>query len=135
MNPMSQNGNDSAEKKIIVEVINHQLEHFRQIDPPCRGLELPDGVLLRHTRSRSLFFYLKTGIEDGKIKTQIYSSDSPYDRQKAGIGTVTTAMFETESDRVHLGKLERLIREWVEFVDEEPDSGRDFQTFNVDPRV
>ena len=134
MNPTSENGMDSADKTIVVEVINHQLEHFRHIDPPCRGMELPDGVLLRHTRSRSLYFYLKTGIEDGKIKTQIYASDSPYDRQKAGIGTVTTAMFEAQSDRVHLGRLERLIREWVEFVDDEPDSGRDFQTFKVDPR-
>src|SRR4029077_19162213 len=101
-------------------------QHFRNIDPPCRGMELPDGVLLRHTRSRSLYFYLKTSIENGKIKTQIHASDSPYDRQKARIGTVMTAMFEARADAVHLEKLENVIREWVEFVQEVLDTGHDF---------
>jgi hypothetical protein len=121
------------QEQIIVKVVGTHLEHFRNMKPPCRGMGLPDGVLLRHTLSPSLYFYLKTRVEDDKIKTQVYASDSPYDRQKAGIGSVITAMFEQPSDYAHLTKLERLIREWVEFVQVEPDSGRDFQTFKVDP--
>jgi hypothetical protein len=131
MNFASGNGSASGDDKIVVEVINNQLQHFRNIDPPCRGMELPDGILLRHTRSRSLYFYLKTVVEDGKIKTQIHASDSPYDRQKARIGSVVTPMFEPRADVSHMQKLEQLIREWVGFVDEDPDSANDFQSFNL----
>jgi hypothetical protein len=42
----------------VVAAIGQQLEHFRKIDPPCRGVELPDGIIIRHTLSRSLYFYL-----------------------------------------------------------------------------
>jgi len=119
------------EDRIVVEVIGNQLEHFRNIDPPCRGLELPDGILLRHTRARSLYFYLRTGVDNGKIKTQVFATDSPYDRQKASIGTVLTPMFEAQADFRHLERLEKLIREWVDFVQEEPDVARDFQSFKV----
>jgi len=132
MNSTGGNGTASGDDRIVVEVISSQLQHFRNIDPPCRGMELPDGVLLRHTRSRSLYFYLKTVVEDGKIKTQIHASDSAYDRQKARIGSVVTLMFEARSDVLHMEKLERLIRDWVEFVEEQPDSARDFQTFNLE---
>ena len=126
-------GQMTAAEQIVGEVISNQLEHFRTIEPPCRGLELPDGILLRHTRSRSLFFYLRTRVEDGKIKTQVFATDSPYDRQKTSIGSVITAMFEHQADHAHLEKLENLIRTWVEFVQEEPESGQDFQSFQVNP--
>jgi hypothetical protein len=128
---MSDDAKPTTEDQLVMEVIGSQLEHFRHIDPPCRGLELPDGILLRHTVSKSLYFYLRTGVEDGKISTMVFASDSPYDRQKAGIGSVSTPMFEQRADQVHLEKLEKLIREWVEFVREDPNSWRDFQSFNV----
>jgi hypothetical protein len=128
---MSDNGSSSTEDRIVVEVINNQLEHFRKIDPPCRGMELPDGILLRHTRSASLYFYLRTGVDNGKIRTQLFASDSPYDRQKASIGTVITPMFEAQADFEHLEKLERLIREWVGFVDQGADADHDFQSFKL----
>jgi hypothetical protein len=111
----------------------HQLQHFRNIDPPCRGMELPDGILLRHTRSRSLYFYLRTRVEEGKIQTQVYASDSPYERQKASIGSVITAMFEHRSDHAHVEKLEVLIRRWAEFIQEDVDPERDFESFQVNP--
>jgi hypothetical protein len=130
---MNYNGSCRADDQTIVEIIDHQLEHFRNIQPPCRGMELPDGIILRHTLSRSLYFYLRTRVEDGKIKTQVFATDSPYDRQKTSIGSVTTAMFEFRADQVHLERLETLIRKWVEFVQEEPDCGRDFQSFQVNP--
>jgi hypothetical protein len=119
--------------RVVVEVIGSQLQHFRNIDPPCRGLALPDGILLRHTESRSLYFYLRTAVDNGKIKTQVFASDSPYDRQKAGIGSVVTPMFEARADYEHLKKLENLIREWVDFVHEAPDNTSDFQSFTVKP--
>jgi hypothetical protein len=130
---MSENGQAPVEDRLVVEVINHQLEHFRKLDPPCRGMELPDGIILRHMRSQSLYFYLRTRVEDGKIKTQVFASDSPYDRQKTSIGSVMTPMFEDRSDHEHLNKLEILIRRWVDFVQEVPDSERDFQSFQVNP--
>ena len=65
---MSDNGKVRNEDRIVVEVISNQLEHFQKINPPCRGLELPDGILLRHTQSASLYFYLRTGVDNGKIK-------------------------------------------------------------------
>jgi hypothetical protein len=117
----------------VVSAIGQQLDHFRSIDPPCRGVELPDGIILRHTLSRSLYFYLRTRCEDGKIKTQVFASDSPYDRQKAGIGSVTTPMFEQRSDRRHLANLEELIRGWAEFVQEDLDGSHDFESFQVNP--
>ena len=130
---MSVNGTGGDDDQVVVEVISHQLEHFRNLEPPCRGMELPDGIILRHTLSRSLYFYLRTRVEDGKIKTQVFASDSPYDRQKTSIGSVITAMFEHRSDHEHLEKLEVLIRRWVEFVTEEPDAGPDFRSFQVIP--
>jgi hypothetical protein len=129
---MNNNGMTHAEDQ-VVEAVNRQLDHFRNTEPPCRGMELPDGIILRHARSRSLYFYLRTRVEDGKIRTQVFASDSPYDRQKASIGSVITPMFEHRSDHIHLEKLETLIREWVEFAKEELDSEPDFRSFRVNP--
>ena len=133
---IGRDGNDGTRcgaDRLVVEAIGTQLEHFQNIDPPCRGLELPDGILLRNTRSSSLYFYLRTGVDNGKIKTQVFASDSPYDRQKAGIGSVVTPMFEPGADGNHLMRLEELIRGWVDFVQEGPDPTRDFQSFQVGP--
>jgi hypothetical protein len=129
---MSDNGETEGDTEVVA-AIEQQLEHFRNLDPPCRGLELPDGIILRHTLSRSLYFYLRTRVEEGKIKTQVFASDSPYDRQKASIGSVMTPMFEHRSDQKHLGKLEELIRQWVEFVQEDLDVSHDFESFQVNP--
>ena len=104
---MSNNGKvGSNDDQIVIEVISNQLEHFRKITPPCRGLQLPDGILLRHTQSASLYFYLRTGVDDGKIKTHVFATDSPYERQKASIGSVVTPMFERGADYNHLEKLD-----------------------------
>ena len=133
---IGRHGNDGipcGADRLVVEAIGSQLAHFKNIDPPCRGLELPDGILLRNTRSSSLYFYLRTGVDNGKIKTQVFASDSPYDRQKTGIGSVVTAMFEPGADYDHLEKLAGLVRDWVDFVQEEPDPARDFQSFQVGP--
>ena len=130
---MSDNAKAGNDDRIVVEVIGSQIEHFRNINPPCRGMELPDGVLLRHTQSAALYFYLRTAVDNGKIVTQIFASDSPYDRQKAAIGSIATPMVEPAADINHMQKLEKLVREWVEFVHEEPDSAHDFQSFKVGP--
>ena len=120
--------------EMVGEVISAQLEHFRNSDPPCRGVQLPDGILLRHTQSATLYFYLKTVVENGSIRTQVFATDSPYDRQKAAIGIVGTPMFELRADQAHLEKIEDLIRDWVDFVRRDPDSERDFQSFTFGER-
>jgi hypothetical protein len=61
----------------------------------------------------------------------VFASNSPYDRQKTSIGSVVTPMFEPGADHDHLMRLEDLIRDWVDFVQEEPDSTGDFQSFKV----
>jgi hypothetical protein len=121
-----------GDDKIIFEVTRNQLQHFTDSDPRCRGLQLPEGLLLRYTLSHALFFYLRTGVRDGKIHTRIFASDSPYDRQKAPIGEVLTPMFEPRADAAHLKKVERLIRSWVEFVKEAGDDEVAFKTFPVE---
>jgi hypothetical protein len=129
---MDENGKSTSDDQIVVEVIGTQLEHFRNIDPPCRGMALPDGILLRHTKSSSTFFYLRSGVDDGKIRTQVFASDSPYDRQKASIGSVITPMFDPKADSEHLKKLENLIREWVDFIDSDHEFDHDFRSFKLD---
>lgn len=121
----------SAEEAAIDGAMTYQLEHFRSARPPCQGVRMPDGVLLRHAQSRSLYFFLRTVVENGSIRTQVYASDSPYDRQKAAIGLVSTPMFAPRADYAQLEKVEGLIRDWVEFVNEQPDSGREFQSFTL----
>ena len=124
-----ENNGQAPDRSIIDGVIVGQLRHFKNTVPPCRGMQLPDGVLLRHTQSQSLYFYLKTKVEDGKIATLIYASDSPYDRQKTNIGEVHTPMFDPEADAIHLRGLEGRIRQWVDFVAGEPSTDHEFQSF------
>jgi hypothetical protein len=121
-----------VEDHLLLKVARVQLEHFTGSDPSCRALQLPEGVMLRYTMCRSLFFYLKTGIKDGKIATRIFASDSPYDRQKANIGEVLTPMFEARAEMTHLKKIERLVHEWVEFVRENMDDDTKFRSFAMD---
>ncbi len=130
----NENEQPNGERELVGNVISAQLEHFRHTDPPCRGVELPDGVLLRHTQSSSLYFYLKTVVENGAFRTNVFATDSPYDRQKAGIGMVITPMFESGADRTHLEKVETMIRGWVEFVRRDPKGERDFQSFTFEDR-
>ena len=115
------------------EVLNSttriQAAHFQSADPRCRSLELPEGVLLRYTVARSLYFYLRSGVDDGKITTSVYASDSPYERQKALIGEVRTPMFEPHADANHLRKVEKLVRAWVNFVQDPDSSEEDFLSF------
>ena len=131
---MGEPGDESTEIGMTTEVISTQLQHFTSTDPPRRGVQLPDGILLRHSPSASLFFYLRTRVEDGKIRSRVFASDSPYDRQKAEIGAVDTSMFDPGADQVHLEKLEALLQSWVDFVGKDIDGGRDFQSFVVNDR-
>jgi hypothetical protein len=121
----------SGEEKIVLEVTQTQLEHFTNAAPHCRALQLPEGIILRYTLSHALYFYLRTEVSDGKMKTIVFSSDSPYDWQKARIGEVSTPMFEAQADLIHLRKLEKLLRSWVEFIQDDPDSASDFKSFEL----
>ena len=120
----------SPDDPIVVEIVSTQLQHFSQVDPPCRGMQLPEGLMLRYAEHESLFFFLKTWVETGKIKTRIFASDNPYERMKAHIGEVITPMFEAKADAVHLQKTEDLLRTWVDFICRDP-SGPEFRSFEV----
>ena len=133
---MNHNGKSQAEpERIVLDVGRSQLQHFTGADRRCRGLELPEGVLLRFTMSQALYFYLRTGAESGHIVTRVFASDSPYDRQKTEIGTVRTPMFEPQAEHGHIEKVECLVRDWVDFVSQDEDSGPDFKTFALAKRV
>ena len=125
---------DPDDDQVIVEINRHQLERFTGADPRCRGMELPEGLMLRYSLSHSLYFYLRTGVKAGKITTHVFASDTPYDRQKSPVGEVSTPMFESHADEKHLDKVERLLYAWVDFVKEDLDSGPDFKTFEMDGR-
>jgi hypothetical protein len=116
------------QERTLVSVTRVQREHFENAEPRCRSLELPEGLLLRCTAARSLYFYLRSGVHDGNITTAVYASDSPYDRQKALIGEVATPMFEDQADLNHLRKAEALVRSWVDFVND-ADPAEDFVSF------
>jgi hypothetical protein len=125
---------ESADDQVLVEVNRYQLEHFTGGDPRCRGLELPEGLMLRYALSRSLYFYLRTAVKEGKVTTRIFASDTPYERQKSPVGEVSTPMFEPRADATHLDKVERLLYAWVDFVQEDGDAGTDFTTFETEGR-
>ena len=124
-------GDGVSEAGLALQTTRSQLQHFPAADPRCRALQLPEGVLLRYTLAQALYFYLRTGVAEGKLRTRVYASDSPYDRTKTDIGEVTTPMFEPQADPAHLGKLERLLRGWVEFVRDGPDPDAPFTSFAV----
>ena len=125
---------DQDDDQVVVEINRHQMERFTGADPRCRGMELPEGLMLRYSLSHSLYFYLRTGVKEGKITTQIFASDTPYDRKKSPVGEASTPMFEPQADARHLDKVERLLYAWVDFVKEDVDSGADFKTFQMDGR-
>ncbi|MFL5245736.1 MAG: hypothetical protein ACJ8FY_26995 [Gemmataceae bacterium] len=124
----------SSEENLVTEFTQSQLQHFRKADPNCRALQLPEGIMLRYTLSEALYFYLRSGVKDGKILTRVFASDSPYDRLKTGIGEVTTPMFEPSADFNHFQKLETLLHSWVNFVKQDPDAQSSFQSFEVQDR-
>jgi hypothetical protein len=126
--------NGEPEDQIVIEATRHQIEHFRAADPRCRVMQLPEGVLLRYTLSEALYFYLRTGASDGKIITRVFASDSPYDPKKNGIGEVSTPMFEEDAEARHLKKLEMMLRNWVNFVKEDPDTTEPFAAFPLHER-
>jgi len=122
---------NKSEENVITEFTRTQVQHFRNANPNCRALELPEGIMLRYTLAEALYFYLRTTVKDGKIVTRVFASDSPYDRLKTGIGEVLTPMFEIGADMNHFKKLEELLHAWVNFVKHDPDAGSGFRSFEV----
>lgn len=116
--------------QVIADINRTQIERFTRSDPRCRALELPEGLMLRYNLSRSLYFCLRTGVKEGRIVSQVFASDSPYDRQKAHVGEVRTPLFEAQADAAHLDRVQRMLYSWVEFVKDEVDAGRDFTRFD-----
>jgi hypothetical protein len=121
-------------ERVAVDINRTQLQRLTEADPRCRGIELPEGLMLRYTLARSLYFYLRTGVKDGKITTKVYASDSPYDRQRAHVGDVRTPPFSTGADAKHLDKVRRLLYSWVDFVKDDTDLTDDFRSFATSDR-
>src|ERR1700746_3331358 len=99
-------GNVLSPDDPLVRTMQTQIRHFRSAN--CRAVELTEGVMLRYTPLPSLYFYLRSGVKDGKIQTNIYASDTPYERHKTAIGQVRTAMFDSQADYEHLKNIESM---------------------------
>jgi hypothetical protein len=132
---VEQTSPNNPDIEVVERTAQKHLRYFEETDSRCRGLQLPDGLMLRFNLSGTLYFYLKTGVTDGKIISRVFASDSPYDREKAFIGELVTPMFAEQADYHHLRKVEKLVRAWVEFVTTTPDPEQSFSTFEVDRRT
>jgi hypothetical protein len=119
---------------VLSEVTRTQVAYFQKAAPRCRAVQLPEGIMLRYTLAEALYFYLRTGVSEGRIRTHVYATDSPYDRLRTAIGEVATPMFEPHADQKHLEKLQRLSHAWVHFVKQGPDSETSFTSFSVHER-
>ena len=63
----------SLEDEKVIDFVRTQIERFTGVDPHCRALELPEGLMLRYRMAGSLYFYLRTGVKDGKRNIKHYS--------------------------------------------------------------
>ncbi len=129
---MADSFNAETDDQLVSKMSNNQLAHFTGADRRCKGVEMPQGVMLRYNAAESMFFFLETTVIQGKIRTNVYASDSPYDKKKSFIGEVNTAMFEEDADMVHLQKVEKSVRDWVQFVSVATDEDQPFSSFSMD---
>lgn len=121
----------SAEEEQASQANQNQLTHFTE--RKCQGVELPEGVLLRYTQGDNpMYFFLRTSCIGGKIITNIFASDNPYEKEKSAIGELKTAMFEEDADVLHLEKVEKAVRDWIVFVSPSGDSDEPFASFSMD---
>jgi len=127
---MEESENRANEDSIVFEFTQNQLLHFRNADPRCRALQLPEGIMLRYRCNDEC--QGSSGVMT--LTTRVFDSDSPYDRHWTGIGEVSTPMFEPKADFRHFEKLKRLLHSWIKFVAVKPDSDVDFQSFTMDDR-
>jgi hypothetical protein len=70
-------------------------------------------------------------VTNSNITTNVFASDSPYEKEKSNIGVVHTPMFEPNADMNHLEKLKRLLHSWVKFTREDGDSEDGFTSFEL----
>ena len=133
-NLVSQTTPSNPEIEVVERTTQQHIRYFEETDSRCRGMQLPDGLMLRFNLAGTLYFYLRTGVGDGKITSRVFASDSPYEREKAFIGAVATPMFAELADYEHLRKVEKLVRSWVEFVTSSADPERPFSTFEMGGR-
>ena len=131
MSDFNNNFNKETDDQLANKVGHNQLQHFTEKDTRCQGVELPQGVMLRYNTANSMYFFLETSVDKGKIKTNVYASDTPYDKKKSFIGDVTTPMFEDNADAVHLEKVEKAVRDWISFVTVDTDSDNPFSSFSM----
>jgi len=126
---MEQSQPQEVDESVVGRFASVQLKHFTACDPRCRGVQLPEGILLRYTLSHSLYFYLRSTVKDGNIVTRLFASDSPYDWQKTCIGEVRTPMLEPQAESRHLKRVQCQLASWVDFVRDEREPGESFRAF------
>ena len=78
--------------QVLERTVRIQLRRFEESDARCRGVQLPDALLLRFDRAEALFFRLRSGVTDGRLVSRVFASDSPYHPEQAFIGEVLTPL-------------------------------------------
>ena len=71
----------NKEEEVINKVSENQLAHFDESEKVA-AVQLPKGVMLRYNLAESLYFYLETLVDGGKIITRVYAANNPYDKDK-----------------------------------------------------
>ncbi|MEK6233281.1 MAG: hypothetical protein N2C14_01065, partial [Planctomycetales bacterium] len=54
------------------KVSENQLANFTEDNDKCAGVQLPKGVMLRYNLAESLYFYLETNVDGGRLKTVVF---------------------------------------------------------------
>jgi len=129
-----------TEEEVIERVSKKNLAQFTQDHDKCQGIQLPKGVMLRYNLAESLFFYLETMVDGGKIRTSVFASSTPYAKEnRVLVGEIATPIFdpgnmEQDSNALHSGKVEQAVTDWVAFVSPvtEVDESRPFTSFAVE---
>jgi hypothetical protein len=129
---MAESNGSDPNIDISVEFQGRQLQLIETPNSHCKSMQLPEGLLLRYTLAKTLYFYLRSGTRDANISTRVFASDSPYERCKTEIGEVLTPIFGDNPDEAHLTKVQQMLHSWVKFVREQTDDdGEDFVSFQL----
>lgn len=127
------------EEEMVNRVTQNQLAQFADKRDKCAGIQLPKGVMLRYNLAESLYFYLESGVDGGKIRTCVYASSSPYEKtNRVMVGEIATPIFDEETAEdcnvVHSRKVESAVNDWIDFVsdDVEADESAPFTSYTLE---
>ena len=118
------------EEEVIDKASKNQLAAFTEDREKCAGIQLPKGVMLRYNLAESLYFYLETGVDGGKLKTSVFASNSPYEKaNRVMVSEIATPIFDEQTNEdcnvVHSRKVEGAVNDWIAFVDDNAEADED----------